>query len=260
MEKIVHIVPLGYEIDRATKPFVDEDGFRPNKVYLLTYLKPNGTPPDILEEHEKYHEQVKGILESVNIEVISVHTVLIDLFDIIKKISRIINKEKSLGNIVYINMSSAGRLTSVGATLVGMVHDVRTYYVESDSYSKTRKEWDEHGLSIVDTPRINFLEKFRIQIPDENKRKILVEMYNRKKMKTSDIIDLLVNMGVYGFDKEYSLLERPQRAAAIMKVSRRILEDLENLGYIRKIKNGRDNMYAVTQSGKYIAGISGLLD
>jgi hypothetical protein len=260
MEKIVHIVPLGYEIDRATKPFVHEDGFRANKVYLLTCLKPNGTPPDILKEHKKYHEKVKSSLESINIEVISVHAVLIDLFDIITKISRIIIKEKSQGNIVYINMSSAGRLTSVGATLAGMMHDVRTYYVESDNYSKTPEEWEEHGLSIVDTPRINFLEKFRIQIPDENKRKILVEIYHRKKMKTSDIIDLLVKMNVYGFDREYSLLDRPQRAAAIMKVSRRILGDLENLGYIEKLKNGRENMYAVTQSGKYIAGISGLLD
>jgi len=260
MEKIVHIVPLGYEIDRATKPFVHEDGFRPNRVYLLTCLKPNETPNDILKEHEKYHKRVRSILESQKIEVILLHTVLIDLFDIITKISRIIIKEKNLGNIVYINMSSAGRLTSVGATLAGMVHDVRTYYVESDSYSKTREEWDEHGLSIVDTPRINFLEKFRIQIPDENKRKILVEIYRRKKMKTSEIIDLLVAMSVYGFNKEYSQLERPQRAAAIMKVSRRILGDLETSGYIEKIRNGRENMYAVTESGKYIAGISGLID
>jgi len=260
MEKIVHIVPLGYEIDRATKPFVHEDGFRPNKVYLLTCLKPNGIPLNILKEHKKYHDKVKKILESKNIEVISIHTVLIDLFDTITKISRIIYKERSLGNMVYINMSSAGRLTSVGATLAGMVHDVKVYYVESDGYSDTPEKWDLHGLSIVDIPRIKPLEKFMLQIPDENNRRILVELYNKNKMKTSEIIDLLVDMNVFGFTKKYSKLDRLERAAAIMKVNRRILEDLENSGYINKIRNGRDNIYVVTQSGKYIAGISGLLD
>ena len=115
-------------------------------------------------------------------------------------------------------------------------------------------------MSIVDIPRINFLEKFRVQIPDEIKRRILVEIYNKNNMKTSEIIDLLVKLNVHGFEQEYSRLNRSQKAAAIMKASRRILGDLEDLGYIKKIKNGRDNMYAVTQSGKYIAGVSGLLD
>jgi len=191
--------------------------------------------------------------------VISIHTVLIDLFDVITKISRIIKTEKSLGNIVYINMSSAGRLTSVGATLAGMVHDVKVYYVESDGYSNTPEKWDNHGLSIVNIPRINFIEKFQLQIPDEINQKILVELYNKKNMKTSELIDLLVDMSVFGFKKKYSALDRPDRAAAIMKVNRRILEDLEKSGYIKKIRNGRDNVYTTTQSGKYIAGISGML-
>lgn len=259
MEKIVHIVPLGYEIDRAAKPFLHEDGFRPNRVYLLTCLEPNGTPPKILKKHRKYHVKVRDILESSNIEVISIHTVLIDLFDIIMKVSRIIVTEKNQGNMVYINMSAAGRLTSVGATLAGMVHDVKVYYVESEGYSDTPEKWALHGQSIVDIPRINFLEHFRVQIPDENKRNVLVEIYNRKQMKTSEIIDLLVSMNAYGFDTKFSNLDRSQRAAAIMKISRRVLSDLDHSGYIRKIRNGRDNIYEITQSGKYIAGISGLL-
>ena len=259
MEKIVHIIPLGYEIDRAVKPFLSEDGFRPNKVYLLTCLEPNGTPSEILRKHRKYHVKVRDILESLNIEVLSIHTILIDLFDTIMKVSRVIVEEKKQGNIVYINMSAAGRLTSVGATIAGMVHDVKLYYVKSDGYSDTPEKWEAHGQSIVDIPQIDFLEHFRVEIPDENKRKVLVEIYNHKQMKTSEIIDLLVSMNAYGFDTKFSNLDRSQRAAAIMKISRRVLSDLDHSGYIRKIRNGRDNIYEITQSGKYIAGISGLL-
>ncbi|MFX0138046.1 MAG: DUF6293 family protein [Candidatus Hodarchaeota archaeon] len=259
MEKIVHIVPLGYEIDRASKPFISEEGFRPNRVYLLTCLEENGTPFDVLEKHLGYYKKVKKLLESKNIEVIPVNTILINLFDIITKISQIIKKEQKLGSLVYINMSSAGRLTSVGATLAGMVHGVKVYYVESDGYSDTPEKWEMHGQTIVNDLRIFFLEKFTLHIPDKNKLKILVEIYNRKKMNTKDIIDFLVELKVFGFEKKYSMLSRAQKAAAIMKVSRRILSDLENSGYVKKIKNGRDNQYTLTQSGKYIAGISGLL-
>jgi len=66
-------------------------------------------------------------------------------------------------------------------------------------------------------------------------------------------------MNAYGFDTKFSNLDRSQRAAAIMKISRRVLSDLDHSGYLRKIRKGRDNIYEITQSGKYIAGISGLL-
>jgi hypothetical protein len=36
LEKNVQIIPLGYEIDWVVKPFEDPNGFRANRVYLLS--------------------------------------------------------------------------------------------------------------------------------------------------------------------------------------------------------------------------------
>ena len=58
----------------------------------------------------------------------------------------VIVAEQSLGNRVSVNMSAAGRLTSVGATLAGMVHGVQVYYVPANRYPETEEDRREHGL------------------------------------------------------------------------------------------------------------------
>ena len=52
---------------------------------------------------------------------------------------------------------------------------------------------------------------------------------------------------------------RSEKKALIMKVNRNILDKLENMGYLNKIKLGRENEFTLTESGMYIASISGLI-
>ena len=44
-----------------------------------------------------------------------------------------------------------------------------------------------------------------------------------------------------------------------MKLNRNIVDKLSESGYITKIKLGRENAYKITNTGKYIASISGLI-
>jgi len=259
MEEIVHIIPLGIEIDRAVKPFEGPSGFRANRAYLLSIVEFDETPVQMVKEHKEKVEIVKERLESLGIEVIVINTKLIDILDVMTKISNIIHEEKMKGNNVYINMSSAGRLTSVGATLSGMVHDVKVYYVLADAYSKTESDREKHGLTICHEANLVFLENFKLVIPDEVGLKILVEIFKKGKMRTLDLIEFLSNSGTEGFTVDYYSLRRKEKTSVIMRLNRNIIEKLEKAGYIVKNKLGRENEFELTESGKYVVSISGFL-
>lgn len=259
LEEIIHIIPLGIEFDRAVIPFQGREGFRPNRVYLLTIQSSGYAPSDMTEEHIEKAEKLKDFFKALNIEVIVIDTKLIDLLDVMRKISNLIHKEKAQGNNVYINMSSAGRLTSVGATLAGMCHDVKVYYVKANRYSKTQSEREDHGITICDNRDIVFVENFKILMPNESGLKVLVEIHKRGKMKTIDIIQFLYESKVNGFNVDYFSIRRSEKTSIIMRLNRNILDKLENAGYINKKKLGRENEYELTESGRYITSLSGLI-
>ena len=259
LEEIVHILPLGLEFDRAVIPFQGDDGFRPNRVYLLTIQSSRDAPSDMVKEHMEKAERVKNYLKTKNIEVIVIDTKLIDLLDVMGKISNLICKEKAQGNNIYINMSSAGRLTSLGATLAGMFHDVKVYYVKASRYSRTELERTEHGITICDNRNIVFLENFKMIMPNELGLKVLVEIYKRGKMRTTDIIQFLSKLNVIGFNVNYFKMRRSEKTSIIMKLNRNVLDKLANARYICKNKLGRENEYELTESGRYVANISGLI-
>jgi predicted transcriptional regulator len=256
MEQIVHIIPLGYEIDRAVKPFESPAGFKANTAYLLSSVDPQ-SPTDIQQKHYHYYQTVKTRLETQGINVKPIELDLFDFFDVLSKISYIIKQEQNNGNIVYVNVSSAGRLTAIGTALAAMVHNARIYYVESDEYSDTPEKWHEHGSTIVQDLRLLFLEQFIIQLPNDLQQQTLVELHQRTQMNTMEIIRYLSTIDSTLFPPNYESMTRSEKITISMKISRRILNQLESTGYILREKHGRENYYLLTESGKNMAAISG---
>jgi len=259
MEEIVHIIPVGYEFDRVVAPFLN--GFKANRVYLLSSIEDVVAPTAVLEKHQFYVDKVREELEGLGIFVIPVPTNLIDYLALIQKISKIVTKEKQKGNLVYINMSGAGRLTSVASTLVGMVHNVKVYYVDSTGYADKDPRMTRHGYSIVDgKPNITMLANFQIHMPNEIQQKTLGKIYENEGIKTIDLIEYLGSEGFGDYSVNYYLLSRNEKTALVMKFNRNIVDKLSESGYITKIKLGRENAYTITDTGKYIASISGFIE
>jgi len=254
----VHVIPIGYEYDRVVVPFLN--GSKANRVYLLSSIDDVVAPTAVLEKHQFYVDKVRDQLEGLGIIVIQVPTNLIDPLALIQKISKIVMEEKKRGNLVYINMSGAGRLTSVASTLVGMVHNVKVYYVESTGYADKDPRMTTHGYSIVEgTPHITMLANFQINMPNEIQQKTLVNIYENEGIKTIDLIEYLGSEGFQDYAVDYYRLSRNEKTALIMKLNRNIIDKLAESGYITKTKLGRENTYKITDTGKYIASISGLL-
>lgn len=258
LEEVVHIIPVGYEIDRIVKPFEVEGGYKPNRVYLLSSTS-NDVPVEIRRDHEKYVKIVQEKLEGLGIIVDVMSVNLIDLRSLMGKISYLILHEKKQGNLVYVNMSGAGRLTSVASTLAGMAHGANVYYVESDGYAVNDPRMETHGYTIVEQPRTLILENFDINLPNEIQLTALVKIVQKGSMRTTELIEYLGSEG-YGEYMRYSKdLPTGKRTGIIMKLNRNVIEKLLEQKCIEKIKYSRENKYVPTETGKYVASISGLL-
>jgi len=59
LEKIVHILPLGHEIDRAVIPFLDS---MPNRIYILAVINNPDLNQDMIERQRYFVKQVKAKL------------------------------------------------------------------------------------------------------------------------------------------------------------------------------------------------------
>lgn len=261
VEELVHIIPLGHEVDRAIKPFAK---LKANRVYLLSIIENRNYSTDMTEKQRWFLEIVKNKLTSKGIQVFVWNVDMFDMLEVMKNISYIIREEQSKNNIVYVNISTCGRLTSVAASLAGMARGARIYYVVADRYAQTKEEEKIHGLSICDSlePKIVQLENFELVEPDNVSLQILVKLC-QGDMRSTDILDFLRQSGAPGFTpselKKYEYDKRRMDIACHIRLDKRILEKLEQKKYIEKERVGRHNKISITETGRYVAHISGLL-
>ena len=256
--EVVHVIPIETEIDRAVRVFEVEDGFKANRAYILSGVFALGVETE--KEAQHYLDEVRRRLEAqgIKVEVVPTHT--ISILDIISKVSRIVKAEREKGNIVYVNISAGGPFVSVGTALATMVQDARLYYVRAAKLSLTPQERLTHGNAIVTEPQVHFLENFKIQLPDARSQMLLVELYKRGEMRTSDVLRFLHVSGVDGFEDDPDDLKRSDKIGMLMRLNKGITGKLEAAGYIVKEKRGRENLYRITDSGKYVACVSGLVE
>lgn len=255
----VHVIPLEEEIDRAVRAFEVEGGFRANKVYLLTFTVTRAQPDEV-DEISYYWRKVAERFRALGIETVTIFTDIFNMLDVITKVSRIVKQEKEKGNVVYVNMSAGGPFVSAGTAIAAMAQGARLYYVRCNRYVHTRQEKLSHGKAIVTEPQVHFLENFNIMLPDERGMKLLVKLHQTGEMRTSAVLEYLHGEGVEGFEDDPTRLSRGDKIGMHMRLNKGITGKLEAAGYIAKEKRGRENIYSITESGKYVACVSGLIE
>jgi hypothetical protein len=255
----VHVIPLEEEIDRAVRAFEVEGGFRANKVYLLAFTAPRAQLDEV-DEISYYWRKVAQRFRALGVETVTVFTDIFNILDVISKVSRIVKQEKAKGNVVYVNMSAGGPFASAGTAIAAMVQGARLYYVRCNRYVHTRQEKLSHGKAIVTTPQVHFLENFDLMLPDERGMKLLVKLQQTGDMRTSAVLEYLHGEGVEGFKDDPATLSRGDKIGMLMRLNKGITAKLLNAGYIAKEKRGRENIYNITESGKYVACVSGLIE
>jgi hypothetical protein len=157
LRDVVHIIPLGHEIDRAVAPFTKN---KADRAYILAVPPDADLDPGMVKKQHYFVGRVTERLQELGIAVTFVPVAMFEILDVLKVVSYLIRTEKEAGNDVYVNMSSCGRKTSVAVTLAAMVHEVPLYYVSADRYATGDGEEFEHGLSIVENVRTEVFQQF----------------------------------------------------------------------------------------------------
>lgn len=273
--KQVHIIPLGHEFDRAVRPF---DTNIASRVYLIVDTG-NGTSKGESERDKSmnkiqktmYTPRVRKYLEEKGIEVRLVETETFDLETMLKEFTSIIRHEQELGNEIFINMSSSGRLGAVGAFIAGMAYNVPTYYVHSQSFANDN-EREEHGVSICPSEKISVLPDFKFERPDSIEARILECLYTAKKdsgrqqdgISSMEIVEHLEKNNVKDFtlrdpdlagNLAYRRTENSRRLMRLMIIMKKLVDDDK---YVENHKSGRKMMYSLTELGEHAFCLCGM--
>jgi hypothetical protein len=124
----VHIVPVGFQINRITEPVIRE---RADKVYLITHsYKDKATP---------YLEKILKILKKEKyLQIQKRSTNIWDFFECLQTYKQIITGEEKDAHI-YINVSTGSKVTSIAGTLACMIWKGTPYYAHID-YDSIKKD------------------------------------------------------------------------------------------------------------------------
>ena len=252
---VVHIIPLGYEIDRAVAPFRSH---KANRAHILTTQTEGAHDQAMCKRQQFFTDKVIAELAALDIKVRVWSVDLFDMHAVMRQVSQVIRQEK--GNRIFVNMSACGRFTSIGATLAGLAHDASVYYVEADAYPTNEEEIREHGYTICASGRVKFIDNFKLQLPDEIETQLLVELTERD-MDTHDLLAFMVEhqVGVFADARIRECRSRYEDQAYLTSLNKTYLDKLVKTGYIVKEKRGRRRIVKITDVGRSIAAISGLL-
>lgn len=273
---IVHIIPLGHEIDRAIRPF---DTATANRVYLLVDTgegSSNGTSErdqkmDNLQK-KIYTPAVTERLREKNITVHIVPTKTFELESLLKTITSLIRMEKERGSLIQINMSSSGRLGAVGAFMAGIAYDVPTYYVHSERFSKDN-EREIHGLSLCEKNHVSYLPQFKYSIPTSAESQILEYLYDSRKLdadsarSSKELVNYLESKGIEGFittAQEIQEIKKDEKkirtveSRKLMRISLLLKKLQDDDSYITSFKEGRRTLFRITELGEHAYCLCGM--
>lgn len=239
-----------------------------NRAYILATTDTFGKrSPELVKAQKHFVEIVKKKLNEFGIAVIEESVDMFDPQEVIKRMSSIIIKELANKNIVYINISSAGRLTAAVALLVAMAHKVKAYYMEASGYSDNPEDRNIHGISICHENKPVWIENLPVEMPPKQEMEVLKLLKTKNRpLKINEIALHLARKGFPQFAKHRNALEKtiprnhPDYDELIncsMKLNKGILEKLEAKGYIRRERQGRENLVILEDSGGFIANFCG---
>lgn len=247
MERIVHLVPLGWEIDRAFLPI---KAMRPHRVHL--FCNPESHPFQL-----HFYRQVAGLLDKAGIE----HNLVkvdanSDLKGLLRELSRMMLTEISAGNRVYVNICAAGRIGAVAGTLVSMAHmgdHGKAYYVPPERYDPSDEERMRHGLSVGMGGEPIDIPLFRLPLPTHEGQIVLRELETRGgTARYFDLFAALHRAGVEGYTTVSRETSRRTKGTLTVKLTKTILRPLQDANLITKEKRGRNAVVHLTRGGEYM--------
>ena len=243
-QNIVHIVPMGLELDRVLGGLKE---FPTNRVILL-YGK------DISSEIEKKARlNGKKIREMVS-ATIDVEEMEVDIFDFYsaaRTLKGLFIDLRTKGAEIYVNLSTGNRIITSAALLACFMTRSHPYYVRPERYSIPEdQEVLSYGVaSVMELPSVTIMGPTR---DEEELLKALSKLGGTARHETSLIPHLEMVGGFFKSRKEGES-KRSYLARKRAHLSR-VLKALENEGYVTLVKKGRYVNVSLTETGLLFSG------
>ncbi|MGD1098738.1 MAG: DUF6293 family protein [Thermoplasmata archaeon] len=264
----VHIIPLGWELDRAVLPFETVNGKPPiyhaHEFHILSEGKEVGKGfPELALERLKRIAPV--IPHSVAREDFSTGK-LIEFEQIVDVASQICARAIERGDRVHINLSSGSKLIAFAAGVVAMAH-IRpatgsVYYVRPERYSLSQDEFQHHGFGIG-LDRIQEVTPLPLRLPPIPQLRVLSYLKHQIQTRTSyrDILGFLGEIPGSGYAVPKSpatTIKRRRENANVTRMVRTLISPLEQEGLVRVVPSGVAKLVELTPSGRIYASLSAI--
>ena len=232
----VQIAPVGYEIDRVVLPAKQE---KADKVWLLIHENKSE------DKAIPFISKITNQLEKLGIEVIQESHDRRDLFQIIRAVKNIIEKEN--GNEIYVNLASGSKIQAIGTMMACMMFNddsnVHPFYVEAKNYPG----FDAKKPLSTGIKEIQNVPPYSIKIPDLkliNALRIIKDNGGKiTKKKMAELAEKNNLISVNPKDEEHRSMVR------FTSLDKNIIQPLEEWGFIEIEKIGRNRWITVTQEG-----------
>lgn len=261
----VHILPIGWEFDRAVRPLIP-DGNKPPRylAHRVHLIIPNPQGAD------DFDNRVREALER-HMDVV-VHPVrrrdqdgrLVEFEEILREASAICADELWQGNRVYFNISSGSKMAALATGLVGMAYgsgqNCSVYYVEPEGYSKTKTDHEKHGLS-RGMKAIMLLQPLDVELPEPVHLHVLSYLAQREgTARYESILEHLASQARSGrLRQAQGILERigtdeaTDEARRKMWLLRNVVKPLQSEGLVEVMQVGRERHLELTPKGRTFA-------
>jgi hypothetical protein len=230
----VHIVPLGFEIDRILLPAKQ---MKADKIWLVRHNDPGQDKAKI------YSDAILKDLKKNKIQVEFAEADRNNVFNILKIVKEIFEQEKE--NDIYVNVSSGSKIQAIACMMACMIFkecNVTPYYAEPESYPSTQGRQQSAGLK-----SIRSLPKYEIQKP----RQDLIDAL--KIIKSHDGKITKKEMALLAEEAKIITIgakDENQSQARFASLDKNIIQPLQDQWkFIHVEKIGRNRWIKITQEG-----------
>ena len=235
----VHIAPVGFEVDRIVIP---AEQMKADRVWLLIHENPAE------DKARPFIERVTKQLKKSKIQVLKEHHNRLQLFQIIKSVRKIIEKEQD--NLLYVNLSSGSKIQAIALMMACMMFNqkksITPYYAEAKSYLGF--EGQEMSTGVKDTFTV---PAYEIQTPMDKHLQALKIIKDKggviTKKEMAELADKNKIITVNAEKENYT-------QARFASLDKNIIHPLkEHWKFIEEEKIGRTRWIKITTEGKNAA-------
>ncbi len=226
----VHIMPVGYELERVVKSAI---GYKADKVILIGHK----------EDDEKDKERLANIRSALEAEAIEVEQSTCDIFDLYDSLGLMASLIKSFEDEeVYVNVSTGSKVTAIAGMIASMAIDATAYYAKAEDYTGNFPK----GIEAVQE-----LPDYHIDAPEQQQIVILhaIRELNTQGLKATK--GKLIHMGQQiplPFMTEIDVKSKGKYRV----LDNEIITPLKERNYITTIQDGRHKIAKLTEEGENV--------